>query len=61
MYLDEKIKIHSRQTYSFLEFLSDLGGLFEALKLIAGVFVNPFSALALKVSILSSIFIRLTL
>ena len=59
--LDNSIQIHSRQTYSLLDFLGDLGGLFDALRLIAAALVSPFSALALKVSILSSLFIRLTL
>ena len=43
-----------------LDFLGDLGGLFDAIRLIAAVLVSPFSNLALKVSILSSLFIRLT-
>ena len=59
--LDEEISKYSRQTYSLLDFLGDLGGLFDALRLIAAALVSPFSALALKVSILSSLFIRLTL
>ena len=33
-----------------LDFLEDLGGLFDDLRLIAAVLVSPFSALALKVS-----------
>ena len=59
--LDEEISKYSRQTYSLLDFLGDLGGLFDALRLIAAALVSPFSTLALKVSILSSLFIRLTL
>ena len=53
--------MYSRQTYSLLDFLGDLGGLFDALRLIASAIVIPFSALALKLSILSSLFVRLTL
>ena len=60
IYLDPKKKIYSRQTYSLLDFLGDLGGLFDALRLIAAVLVSPFAALELKVSILTSLFIRLT-
>ena len=56
--LNDKIWIHSRQTYSVLDFLGDLGGLFDALKTIAAAMISPFSALALKVSILTSLFIR---
>jgi hypothetical protein len=37
-----------RQTYGFLMFLSDLGGLIDALKIILGFFVVPFSQLRLK-------------
>ena len=33
-----------------LDFLEDLGGLFDDLRLIAAVLVSPFSALTLKVS-----------
>ena len=58
IYLHKDISIHSRQTYSLLDFLGDLGGLFDALRLIIAALVSPFSALALKVSILSKLYIR---
>ena len=32
-----------RQTYSGLDFLGDLGGLFDALKLLCEAFVGPFA------------------
>jgi len=39
-----------------LDFLGDLGGLFDALKLICGVLVAPFSAFALKMSLMTGLF-----
>ena len=37
----------NRQTYSFLEWLGDIGGLFEALRFIGSFLVVPVSAFAL--------------
>ena len=46
-----------RSTYSSLDWLGDIGGLFDALKLIAQYFVLPFSAFALKLEIFGQVFI----
>ena len=39
-----------------LDYLGDLGGLFDALKVIAFAFTSPFSSLRLKVSLMASLF-----
>ena len=49
IYLHEEILIYSRQTYSVLDFLSDLGGLFDAFRVIVAAIIYPLSALALQV------------
>ena len=45
----------SRQTYSSLDFLGDLGGLYDALRLIAQTIVAPFSTFALKAFVTKSL------
>ena len=45
-----------RQTYSLLEWLGDVGGLFDALIIIGGYIVGPISAFTLKATLLSRIF-----
>lgn len=45
----------SRQTYSSLDFLGDLGGLYDALRLIAQTIVAPFSSFALKAFVTKSL------
>ena len=56
IFLDHNKTIWSRQTYSLLDFLGDLGGLFDALKFIIASILGPFSGLALKFSIFSGVF-----
>ena len=46
----------ARQTYGFLDWLGDLGGLFDALWYIARFLVKPFSAIALQATMLTSFF-----
>ena len=48
--------IYERQTYSVLEWVGDVGGLFDGLGMIARMFMGPFSAFAMKAEILSVIF-----
>ena len=45
-----------RQTYGALDFLGDLGGLFDALKLLCEAFVGPFASFALRVALMASFF-----
>ena len=42
-----------RQTYSFLEWLGDIGGLYDALRLIGVLIMAPFTAFRLKSELLS--------
>ena len=48
----------NRQTYSVLDFLGDLGGLLDALRLIGEAFIAPFSQFALKVTLMASVFYK---
>ena len=45
-----------RQSYSILEWLGDIGGLFDALRLIGFLMVAPFANFWLKSELLSKIF-----
>ena len=45
-----------RQTYSFLEWLGDIGGLYDALRLIGLLMMSPFSSFFLKAELLSQVF-----
>jgi len=45
-----------RQTYSMLEWLGDIGGLFDALYIIGSVFVAPLTGFALKTALLANVF-----
>lgn len=54
--LNQDVVVWSRQTYSTLDFLGDLGGLFDALKLIGESTIAPFSEFALKVTMMISLF-----
>ena len=46
----------TRQTYSFLDWLGDMGGLFDALYLIGMIILAPISNFALKTELLTSMF-----
>ena len=46
----------NRSTYSLLDWLGDLGGLFEALMYICAVIVKPLTAYTLQTSLLTSLF-----
>ena len=62
MYTSMEIKMSldlvtwTRQTYSLLDWLGDLGGLFDALWYIAHFIVQPASAFVLKTTLLASFF-----
>ena len=45
-----------RQTYSLLEWLGDIGGLFDALRYLGCIVIGPLNALALTSKLLVSIF-----
>ena len=46
----------TRQTYSILDWLGDMGGLFDALYLIGMIILAPISNFALKTELLTSMF-----
>ena len=54
IYFSQDTQFWSRQTYSLLDFLGDLGGLYEAQKYIFGFLVSPISAFALKVATMAN-------
>ena len=45
-----------RKTYSILEFLGDVGGLLDGLKLAVGFFVTPIATFALKFKLVAGSF-----
>ena len=46
----------TRETYSLLDYLGDLGGLFDALKIIGYILISPVSGFALNSRLLTTIF-----
>ena len=48
--------IWQRSTYSALDFLGDLGGLFDALRFIGETILSPFTHYALKVFLMANLF-----
>ena len=52
----QDITIYKRSTYSFLEWLGDVGGLYDGLKILIFLILSPISAFALKTEVLVSIF-----
>ena len=59
IYLGVSKIIWSRQTYSLLDFLGDLGGLFDALKLIVANLLRPLAGFALNLSVISGVYTSL--
>ena len=51
----QKIEIE-RSTYSILEWLGDVGGLFDGLLLILNYLMSPLAAFAMKVMLLTNVF-----
>ena len=54
--LNLEINTFERQTYSLLELISDIGGLFDGLCLILAKIIAPIAALALQSELLTNIF-----
>ena len=46
----------NRETYSFLDYLGDLGGLFDALFFLSSAIVAPVATFSMKATILSHFF-----
>ena len=51
----QKIQIE-RSTYSILEWLGDVGGLYDGLLLILHYFISPLAAWTMKVMLLTKVF-----
>lgn len=54
--LDKSLRLVNRSTYSFLDWLGDIGGLNDALVLIAQTITAPVSLFALQSKLLSTVF-----
>ena len=54
--VSQNLKVTSRKTYSILEWLADIGGLYDALKIISGALVAPLSSFALNAELLTQVF-----
>lgn len=55
---DNNVNLVSRETYGFLEFLGDLGGLYDALRIIFGILLAPISSFSLMTNLMINLFRR---
>ena len=49
-------EVIERKTYSILEWLGDVGGLFDGLRLMFGQLIGPMAMFALKTSLWTGVF-----
>ena len=56
--LGQDLEVTERSTYSLLELLGDIGGLFDSLRILGEFIVAPVAAVALKIQLLTSLFHR---
>jgi len=56
LFFKQDLQVVDRQTYSALDWLGDVGGLFDALRWMAQLTVSPFAAFALNTKLLGSMF-----
>ena len=54
--LSQDKTVYERSTYSFLEWLGDVGGLADALRIIGLILVRPFAYFVLKMELLSRVY-----
>ena len=54
--LDTKLLVFNRSTYDFLTWMSDIGGLTDAILLLAEIIIAPFTVFNLKSFLLNSLF-----
>ena len=52
--VDASLTTIERQTYSLLEWVGDVGGLFDGLKIVGTILVAPFAAFAVQTEVLTS-------
>ena len=55
------LQVIERQTYSMLELLGDVGGLFDALRILGVAIVLPFSSFLMKQALLYNLFSSINL
>ena len=60
MYLDQQKYVHTRQIYSILDLLGDLGGVLEVLLFVAGLFILPLSEFSFNLKALSLLYMGKT-
>ena len=60
MYLDEEAVEHSRQTYSLLDLLGDLGGASEVILICFGLIFYPISEFSFGIKALQKLYIART-
>lgn len=58
LYAPGEVIVHARSIYNALDFLGDVGGLFDALKLIGAAIVSVFGTSGLHLSLVGSLFFR---
>lgn len=56
MFFSLDLKITERSTYGILEWLGDIGGLYDALYLIGLALVSPFAKFSLNNELISALF-----
>ena len=56
VYLSPDLKIWTRETYSILDYLGDLGGLYDALYLILNFIAAPIASFNMQSAIMSDTF-----
>ena len=56
MFTSPDLTVTERSTYSILEWLGDIGGLYDALFLICSALVKPFSSFWLTTEMISALF-----
>ena len=56
MNMDHSLTTIERKTYSLLDWVGDIGGLFDGLRLICLVIVWPVAAFTVRAEVLSSLF-----
>ena len=54
IYFSQDIQLWTRQTYSFLDFLGDLGGLYDALIGLVHISIAPIGGFAVKIALLTT-------
>ena len=53
---DNNVMVTARETYGFLEFAGDLGGLFDALYYVISFIISPLTSIVISSELLMSIF-----